>query len=257
MPLTYLWNAESVWDNLGTKGEMRRDCRNEKSMNQPIRTTEILGQLSEIEAKNAPHELFLEGDRSLLTEGLRVAIVGSRKASREGLARARAFTKALVEHDITVVSGLAEGIDTIAHETAIEMGGKTIAVLGTPLSQAYPAKNKGLLEVIKRDHLALTQFPEGYPAKRDSFPRRNRTMALISDATVVVEAGEKSGTRHQGWEAIRLGRLVYIMQSVVQNPELTWPKEMIDYGAQVLRREDLPDIFYDIPSFTVGGVSAF
>lgn len=226
-------------------------------MGKLFETRDILGQLNEVEAKNAPDELYLAGDASLLTEGQRVAIVGSRKASREGIARARSFTKALVEHGITVVSGLAEGIDTVAHETAIEMGGKTIAVLGTPLSQAYPAKNKGLLEVIKRDHLAISQFPEGYPPKRDNFPRRNRTMALICDATVVVEAGEKSGTRHQGWEAIRLGRLVYIMQSVAQNPELSWPKEMIAYGAQELRREDMPDIFYDIPSFTAGGVSAF
>ncbi|MCY3997443.1 MAG: DNA-processing protein DprA [Rhodobacter sp.] len=108
-----------------------------------------------------------------------------------------------------------------------------------------------------RDPPAVSQFPEGYPSKRNNFPRRNRTMALISDATVVVEAGEKSGTLHQGWEAIRLGRLVYIMQSVVQNTDLTWPKEMIDYGAQVLSRDDVPDVFYDIPSFTAGGVSAF
>ena len=222
-----------------------------------FRTCEQLGQLTEFEAKNAPEKLFVEGDTSLLTEGQRVAIVGSRKASPEGMARARSLTKALIEHGITVVSGLAEGIDTVAHETAIEMGGKTIAVLGTPLSKAYPAKNKDLLDIIKRDNLAVSQFPEGYPPKRDNFPRRNRTMALICDATVVVEAGEKSGTRHQGWEAIRLGRLVFILQSVAQNADLTWPKEMIDYGAQVLSREDVPDVFYDIPNFTAGGVSAF
>lgn len=226
-------------------------------MNQPIRTDKLLWPLSEFETKNAPKELYLEGDTALLTEGQRVAIVGSRKATPEGIARARSFTRALVEHGITVVSGLAEGIDTVAHETAIECGGRTIAVLGTPLSQAYPAKNKTLLEHIKRDHLAVSQFPEGYPPKRDNFPRRNRTMALICDATVVVEAGEKSGTRHQGWEAIRLGRLVYLMQSVAQNPKLTWPEEMIRYGAQVLRRDDMPDVLYDIPSFTTGGVSAF
>ncbi|MGX9357513.1 DNA-processing protein DprA [Roseobacteraceae bacterium S113] len=220
-------------------------------------TEDLLGPLSTFERKNAPAELFLEGDRSLLTEGQRVAIVGSRNASREGIARARALTKELVKHDIVVVSGLAEGIDTVAHETAIDCGGRTIAVLGTPLSQAYPAKNRELLERIKRDHLAVTQFPEGYPAKRDNFPRRNRTMALICDATVVVEAGEKSGTRHQGWEAIRLGRIVYLMKSVAQNPALSWPKEMIGYGAQVLSREDLPDALYEIPSFTTGGVSAF
>lgn len=226
-------------------------------MGMAFRTCEHLGHLTEFEAKNAPEKLFVEGDTSLLTEGQRVAIVGSRKASPEGLARARFLTNALVEHGITVVSGLAEGIDTVAHETAIEMGGKTIAVLGTPLSKAYPAKNKDLLDIIKRDHLAVSQFQEGYPPKRDNFPRRNRTMALICDATVVVEAGEKSGTRHQGWEAIRLGRLVFILQSVAQNPDLTWPREMIDYGAQVLSREDVPDVFYDIPSFTAGGVSAF
>ena len=226
-------------------------------MDQPFKIDELLGSLNEIERKNAPAELYIEGDRSLLTDGLRVAIVGSRKASSAGVRRAQALAKALVEHQITVVSGLAEGIDTVAHETAIALGGKTIAVLGTPLSQAYPAQNEGLLNLIKRDHLAISQFPEGYPAKRDNFPQRNRTMALIADATVVVEANEKSGTRHQGWEAIRLGRLVYLMQNVVDDPSLTWPKEMIEYGAQVLRREDLPEVLYDIPSFTAGGVSAF
>jgi DNA processing protein len=226
-------------------------------MTKPYKTEELLGPLNDIERKNAPEELYLEGDCSLLSEGLRVAIVGSRKASDAGVCRAQAFVKALVEQDITVVSGLAEGIDTVAHETAIALGGKTIAVLGTPLSQAYPAKNEDLLKLIKHDHLAISQFAEGTPAKRDNFPRRNRTMALISDATVIIEATENSGTRHQGWEAIRLGRLVYIMQNVVDDPALSWPKEMIGYGAQVLTRKDLPDVLYDIPSFTAGEVSAY
>lgn len=226
-------------------------------MDQPINIEEYLGVLNDIERRNAPKELFAEGDKSLLNDGLRVAIVGSRKASEAGVRRTQILVKALVEHGITVVSGLADGIDTVAHETAIAHGGKTIAILGTPLSQAYPAKNKDLLHLIKRNHLALSQFPEGYPAKRDNFPQRNRTMALVCDATVIIEASEKSGTRHQGWEAIRLGRLVYLMQNVADDPALSWPKEMISYGAQVLRREDMPDVLYDIPSFTAGGVSAF
>ncbi len=226
-------------------------------MNGPLKTEDLLGALNAIERRNAPAELFLEGDRSLLTSGLRVAIVGSRKATNAGVRRAQVFVKALVEHGITVVSGLAAGIDTVAHETAIALGGRTIAVLGTPLSKAYPAKNRDLLDIIRHDHLAVSQFPEGYPAKRDNFPQRNRTMALISDATVIVEASEKSGTRHQGWEAIRLGRLVYIMQNVAEDSTLKWPKEMIGYGAQVLTRGDLPDILYDIPSFTAGEVSVF
>ncbi|GAB4228038.1 MAG: hypothetical protein Kow0032_07880 [Methyloligellaceae bacterium] len=222
-----------------------------------IKTSDILGPLNDFERKHAPQELYIEGDRTLLTSGVRVSVVGSRKVSDFGVKRARAFTEALVRHGITVVSGLAEGIDTVAHETAISTGGKTIAVLGTPLSQAYPAKNKALLETIKREHLAVSQFPEGYPYRKENFPRRNRTMALVSDATVIVEAGEKSGTRHQGWEALRLGRLVFIMENVAEDRSLTWPREMIGYGAQVLCREDLPDILYDIPSFTAGGAVAF
>jgi len=222
-----------------------------------LKTLDILGPLNDFERKHAPDTLYIEGDKLLLTSGARVSVVGSRKASAAGKKRTKAFTEALVRHGITVVSGLAEGIDTIAHETAMAAGGKTIAVLGTPLSRAYPAENKKLLELIKRAHLAVSQFPEGYGYKKENFPRRNRTMALISDATVIVEAGEKSGTRHQGWEALRLGRLVFIMENVAEDSNLTWPREMIGYGAQVLRREDLPEILYDIPNFTAGGAIAF
>lgn len=222
-----------------------------------FRPDDILGTLGPVEAKNAPEALFVSGDTSLLKEGTRVAVVGSRKASVDGEKRARALVRALVEQGIIVVSGLAEGIDTVAHETAIDAGGRTIAVLGTPLSEAYPAKNRNLLELIKRDHLAISQFPEGYPTKAENFPRRNRTMALISDATIVVEAGEKSGTRHQGWEAIRLGRLVYLLENVAIKPGLTWPKELLAYGAQILRREDLPNLRYEIPNFTSGASSDF
>ena len=82
-------------------------------------------------------------------------------------------------------------------------------------------------------------------------------MALICDATIVIEASEKSGTRHQGWEAIRLGRDLYLLENVANNPNLTWPKQLIEYGAQVLRREDLPEILLDIPNYTAGGVRAF
>lgn len=218
-----------------------------------ISTTDLLGPLSAYERKHAPETLYLVGDSKLLTEGRRISVVGSRNASPEGIARAKAFTQALVRYNYVVVSGLAEGIDTVAHETAIAAGGRTIAVLGTPLDTAYPAKNAKLLETIRRDHLAISQFPEGHPHRRENFPRRNRTMALVSDATVIVEASEKSGTRHQGWEALRLGRMVFLMRNVADNPNLTWPQEMISYGAQVLTRESMPDILEDVPNFTASG----
>lgn len=135
---------------------------------------------------------------------------------------------------MTVVSGLAEGIDTAAHMGAISAGGRTIAVVGTPLNKFFPAKNRELQEQLMRDHLVVSQFPLGYPIQKTNFPRRNRVMALISDATVIVEASDSSGSISQGWEAIRLGRLLLIMKSVAENERLTWPTKMLEYGAQVL-----------------------
>ena len=210
----------------------------------------FFGTFTDFEKKFAPKDLFIEGDESLLYSGLKVSIVGSRKPSEQGIKDAECLTSVLVQNGITVVSGLAEGIDSVGHLTAINNHGKTIAVLGTPLDKAYPAKNADLLKKIKENHLAVSQFQIGYPTKKENFPMRNRTMALISDATIIVEASETSGTRHQGWEALRLGRLVFIMKSVVDKNELTWPKEMLKYGAQELTCELLPEILYDIPNVT-------
>ncbi|HEY1871036.1 MAG TPA: DNA-processing protein DprA [Chitinophagaceae bacterium] len=210
----------------------------------------LFDTFTDFEKKYAPQNLFVAGDASLLYSGLKVSIVGSRKPSQKGIEDAQCLAKTLVSHGAVVLSGLAEGIDTVAHETAIKNGGKTIAVLGTPLDVAYPAKNRGLLETIKRDHLAISQFPIGYPTKKENFPMRNRTMALLSDATIIVEASEVSGTRHQGWEALRLGRFIFIMKSVLENKELSWPKEMVKYGAQELTCELLPSFMEFIPNIT-------
>lgn len=212
--------------------------------------SEILGSLNDVEAKNAPRTLYLQGDATLLTRGPRVSVVGSRKASREGLARTGALVRALVEHNMIVVSGLAAGIDTRAHTAAVEAGGRTVAVLGTPLDQAYPAENKALQDLIARDHLLVSQFPPGSKTTPKNFPIRNRTMALLTDATVIVEAGEGSGTLHQGWEALRLGRLLFLMESVTQDSSLKWPQEMLRYGAQVLSRSNLDESLADIPAVT-------
>lgn len=212
---------------------------------------ELLGILNDVERKHAPARLYTVGDVSLLRQGPRVSVVGSRKASEDGVRRARLLTKALVNRGAVVVSGLAEGIDTVAHETAIELGGKTIAVIGTPLDKAFPAKNRPLQDRIMRDYLVVSQFPIGYRTAPKSFPIRNRTMALLTDATVIVEAGEKSGTLHQGWEALRLGRLLFVMESVVDDPSLTWPREFIRYGAQVLSRDNLDEVLDHLPELPV------
>lgn len=149
-----------------------------------------------------------------------------------------------------IVSGLAEGIDTAAHTAAIDAGGRTIAVLGTPLDVFYPAGNRNLQSLIMRDHLCISQFPPGTPAQRGNFPMRNRTMALLSDATVIVEAGEKSGSLHQGWEALRLGRPLFLIRSVFSDPSLSWPCEMERYGAMPLSLDELEVVFEFLPERT-------
>lgn len=211
---------------------------------------EILGPLNDVEQKYAPARLYLAGDATLLARGPRVSVVGSRQASPEGLRRAQVLARALVGHDMIVVSGLAAGIDTAAHRAAIDAGGRTIAVLGTPVDVAYPAENRALQAEIERDHLLVSQFEPGSQAHRASFPMRNRTMALLTDATVIVEASETSGTVYQGWEALRLGRHLFLLERVANDRSLTWPGKMIHYGAQVLTRDNLDDLLAGVHAMT-------
>ena len=159
-----------------------------------VTAEELLGPLNDVEQKNAPARLFIAGDAAILREGGRVAIVGSRKASRDGISRAKKLAKLLVERNMVVVSGLAEGIDTAAHTGTLEAGGRTIAVIGTPLDKVYPRQNAELQHRIIEEHLLVSQFPIGYPTNPANFPQRNRTMALIADATVIIEATDSSGS---------------------------------------------------------------
>lgn len=198
----------------------------------------LLGPLNRFERKHAPEKLFVAGDDQLLRSGRRVSVVGSRKASPDALRRTRKLVKALVRHEVTVTSGLASGVDTAAHKEAIARGGRTVAVLGTPVDRVYPRENAELHAEIVRSHASVSQFPSGTPTRRGHFPKRNRTMALLSDATVIVAANSKSGTFHQGWEALRLGRHLLIMQSLVSSgvPEVA---ELMQYGAQELSDANL------------------
>ena len=154
---------------------------------------ELYGPLNDVEQKNAPPGLWLHGDVELLRGGQRVAVVGSRSPSPAGQQRAAQLARRLAGETITVVSGLALGIDTIAHRTAMAAGGRTIAVLGTPLDECQPRQNSALQEEIGRDHLLVSQFPPGHPVLRSNFPRRNRIISGLSLGVLVVEAAQRSG----------------------------------------------------------------
>ncbi len=209
---------------------------------------ELIGPLNEMERKHAPERLWVGGDASIFELGTLISVVGSRSVSPEGIRRARRLARELVRREIVVVSGLARGIDTVAHETAMDCGGRTVAVLATPLDQAAPPGNSALQQRIISDHLAVTQFPPGAPIQKMNFTIRNRTMALLSAATMIVEAGPNSGTRYQGWEALRLGRPLFLLESVVKSTDIRWIGQLREYGAEVLSDDNLSDALSGVPT---------
>ena len=172
--------------------------------------------------------LYYAGDLALLKQPC-VAIVGTRQVSEAGIKRTRRLVRELVSAGVVVVSGLAYGVDTVAHTTAIETGGRTIAVIGTPLDKASPAESKRLQEEIYREHLLISQFAEESRVFPSNFPQRNKLMATLTNATVVMEASDTSGTLHQAAECTRLKRWLFIAKSAVDDPALSWPKDFLRY----------------------------
>lgn len=141
---------------------------------------------------------------------------------------------------------MARGIDTVAHRTAIEASGRTVAVLGTPLSAHYSAENAELQEFLAREHLVISQVPiERYAVQNPRtncffFPERNKTMSALTEATIIIEAGETSGTLVQAREALKRGRKLFILNSAFEDPRLTWPARLEEQGA--IRVRDYDDV---------------
>lgn len=166
-----------------------------------------------------------------------VAVVGTRNPTPEARKQTRQLVRSLVADDFTIVSGLAKGIDTIAHITAIEEDGRTFAVIGTPLSHSYPRENRELQVEIGRRFLLISQVPvlrydrQDYRRNRLFFPERNKTMSALTEATIIVEAGETSGTLVQATAAVEQNRKLFIMDSCFRNRNLTWPEKFARKGA--------------------------
>ncbi len=165
----------------------------------------------------APPLLFARGD--LRGHDPAVSVVGSRKATSHGLDIAAGVARHLVAEGLTVLSGLAEGIDTAAHTAALDAGGRTVAVIGTGIRKHFPDQNHDLQERIARDGLLLSQFWPDAPHTRYTFPMRNATMSGYGLATVVVQAGEKSGARIQARVAVEHGRPVILTDLAVEANE--------------------------------------
>jgi DNA processing protein len=190
---------------------------------------------------NRPPLLFVRGEAELLHADAGVAVVGTRKASPEGLRRAENLTRALAEDGrFVIVSGLAEGIDTVAHQTALRYNARTVAVMGTGLNSVYPAKNSQLAEdIVNAGGALVSQF---FPSMRGTswtFPMRNITMSGLSLATIVIEASETSGARMQARSALEHGRSVFLLRSLVKSHE--WARKLVNEGLHGVRAHVLDD----------------
>lgn len=202
-----------------------------------------------VHLRDAEHPLefcYYRGNWDLVYSPKRIAIVGTRNPSPEGIKRAKKLTKLLVQDGYVIVSGLAKGIDYTAHTSAIEANGETIAVIGTPITEYYPKEHKELQELIAQKYLLISQVPivrysrQSYRGNRFFFPERNITMSALTQATVIIEASNTSGTLIQAKAALKQGRKLFILDSCFQNPEIDWPAKFEKQGAiRVREYEDI------------------
>ncbi len=196
-----------------------------------------------------PPLLFLKGTL-LPQDDLALALVGTRAASYYGLKTCRRLAGALAVRGVTVVSGLARGIDTAAHQGALENSGRTLAVLGCGLDVVYPPENQKLYEQIPEQGALISEFPLSTPPEAKNFPIRNRIISGLSLGVVVVEAGLKSGTSITVRYALDQGREVFAVPGPIDSPTSLGPHRLIQDGAKLV--QDPEDIFSELPGLKKG-----
>lgn len=189
---------------------------------------------------NAPPFLFYRGELQAHEDARSVAVVGTRQASPDGLKRASKMARLLAEHRVTVLSGLARGIDMAAHEAALNAGGRTVAVLGSGLRKVYPPENAPLADRIAESGAVVSQFWPDSPPTQFSFPMRNITMSGMGQGTVVIEASATSGAKMQARLALEHGKKVFLIRDLVGKQK--WAQAYLKRGAiQVANVEQIID----------------
>lgn len=196
-----------------------------------------------------PPLLFKMGQGSIEKGELRVALVGSRKASVSGLRNAYSLGAQLAERGIVVVSGLARGIDTAALEGSLSVRGKTIGVVGHGLHTIYPSENRGLAEKMKERGIILSEHPPGVDPRPHLFPRRNRILSGLCQAIIIVEATKKSGALITARFALEQNREVLAVPGPIDLPQAYGPLDLIRNGAGLIRNaDDVLDALCLLPS---------
>jgi DNA processing protein len=191
----------------------------------------------------APAWLYVKGQRSALQRPM-LAIVGSRNATAQGKRDARAFGQSVAEAGLTIVSGLAEGIDTEAHEGGLAGNGSGVAVVGTGLDRVYPAKNRDLAHRLAAGGALVSEFPLGTPPKPGHFPRRNRLISGLSLGVLVVEAAPQSGSLITARLAAEQGRDVFAIPGSIHSPLSKGCHQLIKQGAKLV--ESASDILEEL-----------
>jgi DNA processing protein len=190
-----------------------------------------------------PYLLYVRGELRL--DAIRIAIVGSRRATRYGQRVATGLGLGLAARGAEIVSGGARGIDTCAHLGALEEGGRTIAVLGSGLDDPYPAENRSLFERIAEHGALVSEFPLGREPRPENFPRRNRIISGLSAAVVVVEAARRSGSLVTAGHALDQGREVLAIPGPVDAGRSEGCHRLIQDGASLV--QNLDDIVAELP----------
>nr|WP_300005348.1 DNA-processing protein DprA [Tissierella sp.] len=184
-----------------------------------------------------PYVLYKKGDL-IKDDSLSIAVVGSRKATSYGIWACEKFTKELVNLGVTIVSGVALGIDTVAHKTAIKEGGRTIGILGNGVDVCYPKKNESLYSEIKNQGCLLSEFAPGTPPLPYNFPQRNRIITGLSLGLIVIEAKEKSGTSITAYHALEQGKDVFALPGNINSIYSMGTNKLIKDGAVPLLEID-------------------
>ena len=192
------------------------------------------------EIPDPPAILFYSGSLHLAYTGRTVAVIGSRRCSHYGRAAARRVARALCSAGVTVVSGLARGIDGEAHRASLDAGGSTVAVFAGGLDIIYPPEHRKLADAVRENGCLVSEYPPGIRPAKYTFPERNRIISGLSSALVVIEAGEKSGTMITVGTALDQGRDVYAVPGEMGRTTSAGTNRLIRDGAGiVLSPEDM------------------
>ncbi len=191
-----------------------------------------------------PVVLFAKGELRPEDETA-IAVVGTRTPTAYGKIVTERLTAALVVHRLTIASGLARGVDTVAHQAAIKCGGRTIAVLGSGLDMIYPPENRRLAQEISQHGAVISEYFFGAKPDAVNFPRRNRIISGLAYGTVVIEAGETSGALITAQAAVEQGREVFAVPGSIFSPKSLGPNRLIQDGAKLVTNVD--DILAELP----------